>query len=66
VNSDEDALLDALVDGAPLSGGYAPAGLEKLARVQKAFASLQWAELDSPVEQSKILFHWDHLARLDA
>jgi serine/threonine protein kinase len=62
---EDDAWLDALLDGGQMPAGQTPAGMEKLARIQKAFFGLQWAELEPGVDRSKILFHWDHLAVLD-
>ncbi len=58
--------LDALLDGeAPPAGTVAPsAALEKLARLQRAFADLQWAELEAPAAHTPVLFKWGHLAVL--
>src|SRR6187402_2939314 len=58
--------LDALLDGeAPPAGAVAPsAALGKLARLQRAFADLQWAELEAPAAHAPVLFQWGHLAVL--
>lgn len=61
-----EAWLDALIDGRPLppSDELTPPGVNKLARLQRAFADLQWGEVEPLLDPKKVMFHWDHLAAL--
>jgi serine/threonine protein kinase len=56
-----------LLDGQnPNLDAAAPASKLKLVRLQRAFADLQWAELDPPTAHHAVLFEWGHLAVLES
>jgi tetratricopeptide (TPR) repeat protein len=58
--------VDALLDGqAPPPNADATSPARKLARLQHAFAALQWAELE-PEVPAVALFQWGHLAAREA
>jgi len=57
----DEAWLEALLDGEAPSSAAPTAAMGKLARLQQAFAELQWAELDATAAGAVSLFGWGHL-----